>query len=81
MNGVEMERASERWREDWALAPVEEGDIPPAIDIASEIMDIMEQGILLWSAAGVCELHNARVYEELELEPGELTVGTTREAD
>ena len=75
-----MDRSSERWREDWALSPMEEGERAAAVDFATEIMDIMEQGILLWSPAGLCELHNARIYEVLGLEPGDLIVGTRREA-
>ncbi|EAR50540.1 diguanylate cyclase, putative, partial [Oceanicola granulosus HTCC2516] len=67
------------WREDWALAPVDE-DAPRAAPdaLATEIMNIMEQGILVWSADGVCELHNSRVYEVLGLEPGDLVIGTPR---
>lgn len=48
-------------------------------ELATEIMNIMEQGILVWDAEGVCELHNTRVFEVLELKPGDLMIGTERD--
>ncbi len=47
-------------------------------ELATEIMNIMEQGILVWDADGICELHNTRVFEVLELRPGDLMIGTER---
>lgn len=47
--------------------------------LATEIMNIMEQGIIVWSADGVCELHNTRVFEVLEINGSALSIGTLRE--
>ncbi|NBT33001.1 MAG: hypothetical protein EBT13_14165 [Rhodobacteraceae bacterium] len=49
-------------------------------DLATEIMNIMEQGILVWSDEGVCELHNTRIFDVLELSGNDLQIGTDREA-
>ncbi|MBL4813160.1 MAG: diguanylate cyclase [Rhodobacteraceae bacterium] len=47
--------------------------------LAEEIINIMEQGIIVWSAEGTCLMHNARVFEVLEL-PGDFqAVGKSRE--
>ncbi len=70
-----MKDEAGRRRETWHLGVA--GDFP-ASDLAIEIMNIMEQGILVWNAEGVCELHNTRVFEVLELKPGDLTIGTER---
>lgn len=43
-----------------------------------DIINMMEQGVLVWSAAGLCELHNTRVFELMEIGPGDLAVGTPR---
>ncbi len=43
-----------------------------------EIINSMEQGILVWSADGVCEMHNDRVFELLELRRDDLFAGRTR---
>lgn len=56
-----------------------EGDDGTVGNLASQIMNIMEQGIIVWSAEGVCELHNTRIYEVLEISANELTVGTPRD--
>ena len=45
-------------------------------DLAMQIMNIMEQGIIVWSADGVCELHNTRIYDVLEVSGKELSIGT-----
>lgn len=42
-------------------------DAPGSRDRAMQVMNTMEQGILVWSADGVCELHNTRVFEVLEI--------------
>lgn len=51
---------------------------PDSHDLAMKIMNTMEQGILVWSADGLCELHNTRVFEVLEIEEAVLTTGTRR---
>jgi diguanylate cyclase (GGDEF)-like protein len=48
-------------------------------DLAAHILDIMEQGVLVWGADGTCLMHNSRVYHLLEISPEELRVGTRRE--
>ncbi len=50
----------------------------PKSDLAIEIMNIMEQGILVWSASGICELHNTRIFDVLELTGEDLAIGTSR---
>jgi PAS domain-containing protein len=49
---------------------------PP--DLAMQIINIMEQGIIVWSADGVCELHNTRIFGVLELSGGDIGIGTKR---
>lgn len=49
-------------------------------DLALLVLNIMEQGVLVWSADGFCELHNARVYHMLELTADDLRIGTRRSA-
>lgn len=49
------------------------------MDLATEIMNIMEQGILVWSDEGACELHNTRIFDVLELDGRDLTIGTDRD--
>ncbi len=48
-------------------------------NLASEVLNIMEQGVLVWSPEGVCELHNTRIFNLLELEGDDLRIGMTRE--
>lgn len=48
-------------------------------ELATHVMNIMEQGIIVWSADGVCQLHNTRIYEVLDLTGEELTIGTARD--
>ncbi|RYG93194.1 diguanylate cyclase [Loktanella sp. IMCC34160] len=61
----------------WSDEPV---DAPSDIhDLATEIMNIMEQGILVWSKDGICELHNTRIFDVLELSGGDLQIGAERE--
>lgn len=45
--------------------------------LTSEILDIMEQGIIQWSAEGICKMHNNRIYRVLELSGGDLRVGSS----
>ncbi|MGI9512118.1 MAG: diguanylate cyclase [Anderseniella sp.] len=54
-------------------------DAPGSRDLAMQVMNTMEQGILVWSAGGVCELHNIRVFEVLEIEESMLSAGTRRD--
>lgn len=49
---------------------------PP--NLAMQIMNIMEQGIIVWSAEGVCEMHNTRIYDVLELSGEDIGIGTER---
>jgi len=53
---------------------------PDEIALVEQIMNIMEQGILVWTADGTCELHNTRIFEVLELDGEDLAIGTTRAA-
>jgi len=48
-------------------------------DLTAEIMNIMEQGILVWSPEGICTLHNTRIFEVLELGGEDLFIGVDRE--
>lgn len=48
------------------------------LSLATQIMNAMEQGILVWSAQGICELHNTRIFEVLELHRDGLMIGTNR---
>lgn len=60
---------------------------PPAADrregegakrsLVTDILNIMEQGILFWSPEGVCELHNSRIFQVLELNAADLSIGST----
>lgn len=43
-----------------------------------EIINSMEQGILVWSKCGQCEMHNDRVFEILELRKDDLFEGRIR---
>lgn len=47
--------------------------------LTSEILDIMEQGIIQWSAEGICKMHNNRIYRVLELSGGDIQVGSSIE--
>ncbi len=49
------------------------------LELATEIMNIMEQGILVWSKDGSCDLHNTRIFEVLELDGKDLMIGTERD--
>lgn len=61
------------------LTDGDSGQGEDSLALAEQIMNIMEQGILVWSADGVCELHNTRIFEVLELSGDDLSIGTTRE--
>lgn len=62
------------WEEDAVEDPSQQ-----AGQLATDIMNIMEQGILVWSKDGECELHNTRIFDVLELAGDDLQIGTTRE--
>ena len=47
--------------------------------LLADVMNVMEQGIIVWSADGICELHNTRIFDVLELGPDAITIGTTRQ--
>ena len=67
---------SEESAESWSIP----GEVaqPDRGNIAHDIMNMMEQGILVWNADGVCELHNMRIFQVLELRGGDLSIGTRR---
>lgn len=46
--------------------------------IINDVMNSMEQGVIVWDSNGVCEIHNARVFEVLELKTNELYAGLSR---
>lgn len=62
----------------WLVEPDGEG-VRDELALAEQIMNIMEQGILVWTADGICELHNTRIFDVLELNGDDLAIGTTRE--
>lgn len=47
-------------------------------ELNRHVIECMEQGILVWSAAGHCEMFNERAYDVLELSPTELYIGISR---
>jgi hypothetical protein len=44
--------------------------------LATQIMNVMEQGIIVWSPDGTCELHSTRGFDVLELERDAIGIGT-----
>lgn len=46
--------------------------------LATQVMNVMEQGIIVWSATGTCEMHNTRVFDVLELPRDAIEIGTER---
>ncbi len=65
-------------RRSWELPDADR--VPRRADLATDIMNIMEQGIMVWSAEGYCEIHNTRVFGLLELEATDICIGTQRSA-
>jgi diguanylate cyclase (GGDEF)-like protein len=61
-----------------ALPGPSERPLEAAGDLSSQILNIMEQGVLVWSADDVCELHNTRIYQVLEITADDLRVGSSR---
>jgi len=65
-------------------APLRSWDVDGAVsersptELALQVMNLMEQGVLVWSADGYCELHNSRVFQMLELTADDLRIGTRR---
>ncbi len=47
-------------------------------DAIAEVIDSMEQGVLVWSEDAVCEMHNQRIFDVLELGPDDLHPGMRR---
>ncbi len=47
-------------------------------DLVRQVLNIMEQGILVWDAEGRCLLFNNRVYRILEIGTDDLNYGTAR---
>ncbi|MEM7190876.1 MAG: hypothetical protein AAF439_14800, partial [Pseudomonadota bacterium] len=41
--------------------------VAPRDSSAREVIDSMEQGVIVWSADAICEMHNQRIFEVLEL--------------
>ena len=66
--------ARKSWLVDSDAAPQK---APP--NLAMQIMNIMEQGIIVWSADGICEMHNTRIYDVLELAGEDIGIGTERD--
>lgn len=65
-----------------ALAPADAWAAPALddrADLSQQIMNMMEQGILVWNADGVCALHNTRIFQVVEMGAGDLSVGTTKD--
>ncbi|NCO86247.1 MAG: diguanylate cyclase [Rhodobacterales bacterium] len=54
------------------------GEETQAGPLAADVMNIMEQGILVWSPDGVCEYFNTRIFDVLDLKGGDIEVGMTR---
>jgi len=46
--------------------------------LVGDVMNSMEQGIIVWDHLGDCELHNARVFDVLELRESDLHTGIAR---
>lgn len=57
-----------------------EGDKTQHLDWNAEVVTSMEQGVLVWSDESICLMHNARVFEVLELNPAAIYVGMHRAA-
>ncbi len=53
-------------------------DLTKTQDGIVEIIDSMEQGVVVWSDDAVCEMHNQRVFDLLELSPQHLFRGMRR---
>jgi len=47
-------------------------------NLLGDVVNSIEQGIVVWDRDGVCELHNDRIFEVLELKKSELYLGLTR---
>lgn len=60
------------------FAPVGASTSSDAEVFVLKVLNSMEQGILVWSAEGVCTLFNQRIFTVLELPASGLAVGTKR---
>lgn len=75
---------SNQWQRSGADTPASDGNSSAAATEPSQarFRDVLErlgQGIVVWSPEGTCEIYNSRVLEVLELEPGDLRIGLSRE--
>ncbi|MEM7190903.1 MAG: diguanylate cyclase, partial [Pseudomonadota bacterium] len=52
--------------------------VAPRDSSAREVIDSMEQGVIVWSADAICEMHNQRIFEVLELTEQDLFRGIRR---
>ncbi|MGB0505112.1 MAG: diguanylate cyclase [Pikeienuella sp.] len=52
----------------------------PPTDLALNILNAMEQGVIVWQPDGICELVGNRTYELLEMSEDQLTRGISRAA-
>lgn len=50
----------------------------PEDELARQVINIMEQGVLVWGPDGRCLMHNSRVYQLLEIGVEDLQIGTLR---
>ena len=53
-------------------------DLTKAQGAIVEIIDSMEQGVVVWSEDAICEMHNQRIFDVLELSPQHLYRGMHR---
>lgn len=72
---VSLDPSAKPAKPSWEVDDDDDGLEQTAV-LATEIMNIMEQGIVVWSDGGYCELHNTRVYQVLELTGDDLHIGT-----
>lgn len=53
-------------------APCDNGN-----ELATQILDALEQGVILWSGTGTCLKHNRRIFDVLEWHPLDLQPGVS----
>ena len=59
-------------------AAVKDAAANAAEQSANEIINSMEQGVLVWSAEGICLMHNNRIFDVMELRADDIYLGCTR---
>ncbi len=69
-------QASKAGKQSWMM----DDQVDQSSELALQIMNIMEQGIIVWSADGICELHNTRIYDVLEVTASDISIGSSRDA-